>query len=62
MIIVTWQVDDGYAGGSRPQHTEIPDEDLDDCESEEEKQKIIDEYVQSDFEQMGWYIVNVEKR
>lgn len=28
---VTWEVDDGYVGGKRPQHTEIPDDELAEC-------------------------------
>ena len=47
---ITWQVDDGYAGPSRPQHVEVPDEELDECESEEERMELIEGYVQDEFE------------
>ena len=55
-IDVTWQVYDGYCGGSRPQHTKIDTSDyMDDVEwieqSEEERQKYIEEAVQEDFNQ-----------
>lgn len=53
---ITWQVDDGYAGGGRPQHTDINDSDLAECETEEEKELLIREVVQEDFEQhITWY-------
>lgn len=57
MMIVIWQVDDGYVTGSRPQKTEIPDDEIDECETEQEKQLLIHDYIQNDFEQyISWYI------
>jgi len=53
---VQWEVQDGYAGKSRPQFTDIPDEELEGL-SEEERQLVIEDYVQSEFEALGWYIV-----
>lgn len=54
---LTWEVDDGYCGGSRPQHTEVPDDELEECESEEERQQLIEDYIQNDFEQrITWFI------
>ena len=47
---VRWQVDDGYVGG-RPQSTEIDDDELEEYETEEDKQWFIDQCVQEDFEQ-----------
>ena len=59
---VTWEVEDGYVGKSRPQHTEIPDDELSDCETEDEKQHLIEEYIQSDFEQnISWSITHTEE-
>lgn len=53
---VAWQVDDGYAGGSRPQHTTIDDEDLAACETDEEREQLINDSIQEDFEQrISWY-------
>lgn len=48
---IRWEVADGYVGKSRPQTTEIPDEELEACETEEERQQLIYDYVQDDFEQ-----------
>lgn len=56
-MIVTWEVEDGYVGKSAPHKTEIPDFVLDACENDQEKQTVIDEYVQEDFNQkISWYI------
>ncbi len=48
---ISWQVEDGYAGGSRPQHVEVPDDELRDCPDDEARQKLCDDYVQQAFEQ-----------
>lgn len=64
---VTWEVEDGYVGKSSPQFTEIPDEDFEDfdgeiCENKEERQEIIDNAVQNDFDQkISWAIVRIEE-
>ena len=58
---VTWEVEDGYVGKSRPQHTEVPDDELESCETEEEKQELINDYVQEDFDQtICWSITNTD--
>lgn len=58
-MIVTWEVEDGYVTGARPQHTEIPDDELAECETEEERDKLIAECIQNDFEQnISWYITD----
>lgn len=49
-MIVHWQISDGYMGGSRPQRTRINDEDLEGL-SEAEKEALIYEIVQEDFNQ-----------
>ncbi len=55
---ITWQVSDGYVGGSRPHTTEIPDDELEECETEEERQDLINDYIQNDFEQeISWSII-----
>ena len=56
-IVIKWEVDDGYAGKSRPQETKLYIErDIMPLEewnklTEEEKKEIIREAVQEDFEQ-----------
>ena len=56
---VMWEVEDGYVGQSRPQYTVIPREDLDACETEQEREELIDSYVQEDFEQrISWAITD----
>ncbi len=48
---INWEVEDelGYVGSSRPQYTIIPDDELDECETEEDRKKLIEEYVNEDF-------------
>jgi hypothetical protein len=60
-MMVTWEVDDGYVGKARPQHTDIPDEELDECETEHEKDELIAQYVQGDFDnKISWDIVRTD--
>ena len=59
---VIWEVDDGYAGKSRPQVTEIPDEELEDCDDEEERQALIEDSINDDFDtRISWYIKRYER-
>lgn len=54
---ITWEVEDGYSGKSCPQSTEVPDDELDECETQDEKDKLIEEYIQSDFDtNISWSI------
>ena len=54
---ITWEIHDGYIAGNRTYETYIPDDELDMCETEEEKEELISEYIQSDFEQrVTWSI------
>lgn len=56
---ITWEVEDGYYGKGRPQHCEIDDEELDLCETEEEKEKLIEEAVKEDFNsKISWVILD----
>ena len=51
-----WYVDDGYVGRDRPHYTEVDDDDLAECKTEEEKDELIESYIQEDFEQnISWY-------
>lgn len=62
MPTISWQVEDGYAGGSRPHSTKIPQDEWDDCETEEEKNELIEDYVQHDFEQtISWCILSIDE-
>ena len=53
---ISWQIDDGYAGGSRPQHTYVPDEEIQECATEEEVYDLIDAYIREDMANVGWSI------
>lgn len=58
---VTWEVDEGYCGKSRPQHTSINDDDLAECGSDEEREQLISDTIQADFDQrITWYEVSRE--
>ena len=59
---VTWAVDDGYIGKDRPQHSEIPDDEWIECQTDEQKQDLIDSYIQEDFEmKISWYVISKEE-
>lgn len=49
-IEVRWEVEDGYAGKTRPQYTKIRIADIMDCWSEDEVKSLIDDCIQADFE------------
>ena len=53
---VTWQVADGYRGDQIPRVTEIDDQELADCETEEERENLIDEAVWKDFRQFIYWL------
>jgi len=56
-MIVKWEIEDGYAGGSRPHTTKIPNNVLDACDTDFDRELVIEEYVQADFDQrISWYI------
>jgi hypothetical protein len=66
-IEVTWQVEDGYAGGSAPHHTSLDLDDLDmtaeefNALSEDEKIEAVNDYVQDDFNQtISWYVDSID--
>ena len=48
---ITWQADDGYVGGSAPQHCAIDAYDIDADMSEEDLKNLFWQVVQDDFEQ-----------
>lgn len=48
---ITWEVEDGYAGKSRPQHSEIDLQQMaTECETWEDASRWIDEEIDADFE------------
>jgi len=56
---ITWEVDDGYIGGKRPQSTEVDDDDLRDCETFEEARELINDVIQEAFEnEITWYLTD----
>ena len=63
-IRIRWEVEDGYAGKSRPQHTVFDTDDVsaDDDEwnsySEDEKEAIIRDAVQDDFDNKISFVIN----
>jgi hypothetical protein len=53
---VYWEVDDGYVGKSAPQYTDISDDDILECETDEEAMELITDSIQEDFNQkIRWY-------
>ncbi len=54
-MIVTWEVEDGYIGKSRPQKTTVDDDELAECETEAQREELISSYIQNDFQQnISW--------
>ena len=47
---VTWEVEDGYAGQGRPQITEVPDDEIAECDTVEAAMELINEHVKEDFD------------
>ena len=62
--LVTWEVEDGYAGRSRPQRTQIPLAELEDAGVEEgtpEFDAFVEEWVREDFlEKVTYFIKSTE--
>ena len=59
---IRWQVEDGYAGGGRPHWTRVPDGELAECETDKERERLIRESVQQDFENtVSWYELGREE-
>lgn len=48
---ITYQLDDGYVGPSRPHYVEVDDYSLAECETPEEVENLIGEYVREHMEQ-----------
>jgi len=62
MLRVVWEVDDGYAGKSRPQYTEIDESEFEEDMTEQDRQDVIETLVQEDFHnKISWYIKRIEE-
>ena len=48
---IAWEVEDGYVGKSRPQSTNVPDDEIAECETVDEAMDLIHEYIRYDFDQ-----------
>jgi hypothetical protein len=48
---IMYEVEDGYVGKARPHYVEVPDQDLEECETYEDKVKLIDECIDENFSQ-----------
>ena len=46
---ITWEIEDGYVGKSRPQHTKVPDDEIRECERVSEATNLIYSYIDDDF-------------
>lgn len=56
---ITWQIEDGYLGGSRPHTTEVNDDELLECDTAQEMLEIISNAVTEDFQQkVSWAYKN----
>ena len=47
---IQWEIDDGYTGRNRPHFLNIDDDELEDYETEEEREQFIEECVKEEFE------------
>lgn len=57
-MIITWQVDDGYAGGMRPHATEIDDDEFEGL-SDDEIEEIITEAIVHHFNDIiSWHEIS----
>ncbi len=46
---VTWTIDDGYVGARREHTTDVDDDDLAECETLQDREELISEYIEEDF-------------
>ena len=49
-VEVLWDIDDGYAGPSRPQYAYITKDELAECESADDVERLIEDYVTAAFD------------
>lgn len=59
---VTWEVDDGYCGKSRPHFTNVDNDELAEHKTTEERNEFIEECVQDDFDSdISFCIISTEE-
>lgn len=52
---IKWYVRDGYSGEARVHYTEVNDKDLSKCKTDYEREDLIDQRIQMDFNQkINW--------
>lgn len=60
-IELSWQVEDGYAGGARPQTTYFDAAEFEGCESREEVQNLLEELMHEELmNKVSWTASNYE--
>ena len=63
-IDITWEVDDGYAGKSRPQHYTLNDFEVEEyleCETENEGREYLEGIIDEEFRnRINYYIQRVD--
>ena len=60
-MIITYEIDDGYAGKSRPQTVEVSDDEILECDSVDEIKDLINEYVVEDFQCRIYPVADIEE-
>ncbi len=56
---ITREIEDGYVGKSRPQHTNIDDQELSECDTIDESMEMVNDSIQEDFENnITWCYTN----
>lgn len=58
---ITWEVEEGYAGGHRPHFSSINDRDIKSCDTIEDAMLLIDEILAEDFSNRISFIYDIEK-
>jgi hypothetical protein len=58
---LTWEAEDGYVGGSRPQHLTVRTDDFDESQTLAEIKSQLEADIQQDFEQkVSWSCRNID--
>ena len=61
-IKVRWEVDDGYAGGSRPQMCAVELDDFQHCDDESAVRDQLSEIIQDEFtNRISWFMKNEDE-
>lgn len=48
-LTFTWEVEDGYCGGSAPQHTQVHKQDILECDTIDEAIDLVEREIEDDF-------------